>query len=369
VVLVSDVVRGGRPVTGLGFASVGRAAVGGLLDDRFAGRLLTAFDDPQVADGDELDPFAVWPRLMAGEKPGGHGERCVAVGCLDMALWDLAGKLADEPLHHLLARAAGPDVAAAAGAVAGAAAGRAVPVYAAGGYRYPDVDADADRRLLKDELRRFLDLGHTHVKIKIGAGALADDLRRIETAAGVVAPERIAVDAMNRWAPRDALAAAAALEPLGLWWWEDVCDPLDHATQAQVAARYPGPIAAGECLFSVQDARNLLRYGGLRPDRDRLVFDPVHCYGLPEYRRIVEDAEAVGWGRRAFWPHGGHLFGLHVAAGLGLGGAEVNPLAFQPLAGPPDGVQVRDGTLAPPDAPGVGFETRRTARALFERLR
>jgi len=71
----------------------------------------------------EFDPFAVWPALMAGEKPGGHGERCVAVGCLDMALWDLAGKLADEPVHHQIARRLHRVPR------------RELPVYAAGGYR------------------------------------------------------------------------------------------------------------------------------------------------------------------------------------------------------------------------------------------
>ena len=328
---------------------MGRAPVGGLIEERFAGRLLAAFQGPDgVGAGcGELDPFAVWPALMAGEKPGGHGERCVAVGCLDMALWDLAGKLADEPVHHQIARRLHR------------APRHEVPVYAAGGYRYPAADAAGDRRLLADEVRRFVDLGHTHVKIKIADVALAADLDRIATAVDVLGHgARLAVDAMNRYRPGEAEVAAEALAPLDLWWWEDACDPLDFATLARVAERYEGALAAGEALFSLPDARNLLRYGGLRPDRDRLVLDPVHCYGVPEYVRIVEEFERAGWSRGAFWPHGGHLFGLHVAAALGLGGAELTPLAFQPFGGPGDGTPVRAGRLALPDAPGIGFETR-----------
>ena len=363
VALVSDVVWAGRPVVGYGFASVGRAPVGGLLDERFADRLLAAFDQPDADTGgndgatDGLDPFALWPHLTAGEKPGGHGERCVAVGCLDMALWDLAGKLAGEPVHHLLARRLGRPPR------------DGVRVYAAGGYRYPDVDPATDRRLLAEEVHRFLDLGHTHVKIKIADAPLATDLDRVDAALAVLGDgSRLAVDALNRYSGESLTTAADALAGRGLWWFEDPCDPLDLVALADLARSYPGPLAAGEALFSLPDARNLLRYGGLRPGHDRLVFDPVHCYGVPEYVRIVEEFERAGWTRDAFWPHGGHLFAVHVAAALGLGGAELAPLAFQPFGGPPDGVTVSDGLLALPQEPGIGFERRRALRDLFATL-
>jgi hypothetical protein len=89
VAVVTDVQRGGDPVIGYGFASVGRYAQGELMRERFAPRRLAAADT-ELADaaGTNLDPFRAWQVMMAGEKPGGHGERCVAVGTLDMALWD-----------------------------------------------------------------------------------------------------------------------------------------------------------------------------------------------------------------------------------------------------------------------------------------
>ena len=104
---------------------------------------------------------------MTGEKPGGHGERAVAVGTLDMALWDLVGKLAGQPLYRVLADRYHGGVADAT-----------VAVYAAGGYYQPG----KDERALQDELRGYLDLGYTAVKMKIGGAPLADDLRRIEAA-------------------------------------------------------------------------------------------------------------------------------------------------------------------------------------------
>jgi L-alanine-DL-glutamate epimerase-like enolase superfamily enzyme len=96
VAIVTDVVRTGRPVVGYGFASIGRYAQSGLIRERFAPRLLqAAAQDITTDDGANLDPFRAWTVMMTGEKPGGHGERCVAVGTLDMALWDAAAKIAN----------------------------------------------------------------------------------------------------------------------------------------------------------------------------------------------------------------------------------------------------------------------------------
>ncbi|MBV9795313.1 MAG: mandelate racemase [Actinobacteria bacterium] len=303
VAVVTDVVRGGRPVTGYGFASVGRYAQS---------------------------------------------------GALDMALWDAAAKIARLPLHQFLA-----------GRLGRVATGAPVSVYASGGYPYPDGDLAA----LAQEIRQFTDLGFTHAKIKIGAQPLDEDRRRIEAAAAALAgPGHLAVDAMNAYGPGQAQAAAEALAPFGLWWFEDLCDPLDFATHGRVAARYPHPIAAGEALFSAAEADLLAQHAGLRRDRDILLFDPVHCYGLPGYLRIIDTLTARGWPRRAFWPHGGQLFSLHLVAALGLGGAEANPLAFHPFHGPPAALPVTDGHVPLPDVPGIGFELHDGARQAFQGL-
>lgn len=349
VAVITDVVREGSPIVGYGFASMGRFGQGGLIRERFAPRLLSAPEASLANDeGTNLDPFRAWSVMMAGEKPGGHGERCVAVGTLDMAIWDAAAKIADLPLYRFL----GGKVAA-------------VPVYAGGGYYYPQDDLAR----LPEEVRRLLDLGYTRVKIKIGSAPLAQDVKRIETVLKLLpSPEHLAVDAMNSYSATSSLEAALALAPYGLWWFEDICDPLDFDTLAAVAATYRGPIAAGEALFSVAEARLLHRHGGLRTHRDILLFDPVHSYGIPGYLQILGHLEASGWPRRAFWPHGGHLFCLHLVAGLGLGGAEVNPLCFQPFGGLFDAAKLVNGRAAPPDAPGIGFELKAGAHDLFRSL-
>jgi L-alanine-DL-glutamate epimerase-like enolase superfamily enzyme len=117
-------------------------------------------------------------------------------------------------------------------------------------------------------------------------------------------------------------------------------------------------IATGENLFSFDDARNLLRYGGLRPDRDFIQIDPILSYGIGEYVRILALYESAGWSRRAFMPHAGHLFAAHCVAGLGLRMAEAAPDSSLPYGGLWDGVQVLDGTITIPDLPGVGYEAK-----------
>src|SRR3954470_22797483 len=126
VAIHSDVIRDGKPVVGFGFNSNGRYAVQGLLRERFIPRLLEADSKTLLDDSGLIDPAKAWALMMRNEKPGGHGERSVAVGVLDMALFDLVAKVADRPLHRLLAERYGsgaPDAD--------------VFVYAAGGYYYP----------------------------------------------------------------------------------------------------------------------------------------------------------------------------------------------------------------------------------------
>ena len=354
VALTTDVVRCGSPIVGYGFSSIGRFAQSGLIRERFAPRLLRASDAELASDdGTNIDPLRGWRVMMTGEKPGGHGERCVAVGTLDMALWDAAAKIAGLPLHRFLANAVRSEHRASD-----------VRAYASGGYLYPSNDAAR----LRDEVRSFLALGYTDLKMKIGTASLEQDRARIESVLTLLPGQRLAVDAMNLYDAARSAEVAGALAPLDLWWFEDVCNPLDFETLRAVAARYAGRIGVGEALFSDDEAKLLDAHGGLRRDRDILQFDPVHCYGISGFLRIIDAMLLRGWPREAFWPHGGHLFTLHLVAALGLGGAEMNPLSFQPFGGLSDGASPVDGHVCPPEDPGIGIETKRELHALFRSL-
>jgi len=195
--------------------------------------------------------------------------------------------------------------------------------------------------------------------MKIGGAPLEEDLRRIESVLQVVGDgSRLAVDANGKFDLETALAYGRALAPYGLRWYEEAGDPLDYALQAELGHRYEGPVATGENLFSHQDARNLLRYGGMRKDRDILQFDCALSYGLVEYLRTLDVVRSEGWSPRRCIPHGGHQLSLHIAAGLGLGGNESYPDLFQPFGGFPDPVRVEDGHVTLTEAPGIGFEEK-----------
>ena len=340
----SDVMRAGKPLIGYGFNSNGRYSQSGLLRDRFIPRLLDAPPSDLLADdGGNFDPVKAWDIMMANEKPGGHGERSVAVGVLDMALWDLVAKIEGLPLYQLLGQR-----------YRGGAVDESVFVYAAGGYYYPGKDASQ----LQAELKTYLDLGYRTVKIKIGGASLDDDRRRIEAALAVAGDGALAVDANGRFDLSTALDYAAALEEYDLFWYEEPGDPLDYRLNAALASATTLPLATGENLFSTIDAQNLIRYGGMRPNRDYLQFDPALSYGLVEYLRTLDMLAGQGWPARRCIPHGGHQFALHIAAGLGLGGNESYPHVFQPFGGFGDDIPVQDGRIQPPQTPGIGFELK-----------
>jgi len=355
VAVVTDVKRNGKRVVGYGFNSNGRYAQSGLLRERFIPRIMGAEASSLLNDaGDNLDPHRIWACAMANEKPGGHGERSVAVGVLDMAVWDAVATIEGKPLYRVLGeRYRGGDV------------DDKVFVYAAGGYYYPGKNVQA----LQDEMKKYLDLGYSVVKIKIGGESLADDLRRIEAVIKVVGSgKNLAVDANGRFDLNTAIEYARALKPYGLFWYEEAGDPLDYALQAELANHYDGPMATGENLFSMQDARNLIRHGGMRADRDWLQFDCALSYGLVEYLRTVEMLRQNAWSPRRCVPHGGHQMSLNIAAGLGLGGNESYPDVFQPFGGFADGTPVVNSYVTMPDVPGVGFEAKEKLYAVMKNL-
>ena len=342
VAVVTDVVRDGRRVVGYGFNSNGRYGQGGLIRERFRDRILEAAPESLMNEaGDNLDPHRIWAAMMGNEKPGGHGERSVAVGTIDMAVWDAVAKIAGKPLFRLLARMHDRK------------ADPRVFVYAAGGYYYPGKDNGA----LRAEMRSYLDRGYTVVKMKIGGAPIDEDRARIEAVLDEIGSQaQLAVDANGRFDLETGIAYAKMLRDYPLFWYEEIGDPLDFALQAAMSEFYDPPMATGENLFSHQDARNLLRYGGMRPDRDFLQFDCALSYGLVEYLRTLDVLRQFGWSPRRCIPHGGHQMSLNIAAGLGLGGNESYPDLFQPYGGFPDGVAVEEGHITMPDLPGIGFE-------------
>ncbi|MDA0230225.1 MAG: mandelate racemase [Proteobacteria bacterium] len=352
VAVVTDVIRDGKPIIGFGFNSNGRYAQGEVIRARLAPRILDLTPEQQQNQaGDNLDPKALRAAMMQNEKPGGHGERAVAVAAIEIALWDAAAKVAGVPLWRLLG---------------GEAAENRVFVYAAGGY----YDEEKGIPGLLAEVRGYLDTGYGWVKIKIGGAPLDDDIRRIEAVLELLGGDggRLAVDANGRFDIETALKYGAAMAPYGLRWFEEPGDPLDYALNAEIVRCYPHAVATGENLLSLQDATNLIRHGGLRRSVDYLQFDPALAYGVLETIAIVDMMQELGWSPRRFIPHGGNLLALALTGALNLGGCESYPGVFQPFGGFADDTPIEDGYVMLPDAPGIGFERKAALYDVLKRL-
>lgn len=355
VAVETDVIRNGRPVTGYAFDSIGRFAQGGIIKERMIPRLMAAAPESLLDENTNMFSAAkVLQAIIRNEKPGGHGDRAAAAAAIELAIWDLNAKLADEPAHVTIARHFGRK-------------GRSegVTVYAAGGYYYPQ---DSTQRL-ETELRGYIEQGFDTFKMKIGGADLKQDMQRIDAALRVVGDgQRLAVDANGRFDLTTALAYAEAITPYDLRWYEEAGDPLDFDLNRQLAEAYRGRLATGENLFSVPDVNNLALFGGMRAGLDIFQMDVGLSYGLTEFGRMIDLIESRGFSRGQVHPHGGHLIALHVAAGLELGGCEAYPGVFQPFGGYPQECGIGGGLVRPTDAPGFGLEQKLELRPWIERL-
>ena len=344
VAVTTDVMRNGKPVVGYAFNSTGRYACGAAMRARFIPRILSAAPEDLMDETGLIDPEKIFARMMLREKPGGDAERSIPIGTIETAVWDALAKILDRPLWHVLAERFNGGVRPAA-----------VPCYAGGGWYRPDGDFAA----LADEVKRHLQAGYTHIKIKVGGAGIAEDLARIETALALLAgPDHLAVDANGALPAGRALEYASALAPYGLRWFEEPCAPLDYSAFARLAGTYQAPLATGENLFCAQEVENLFNFGGFRKDRDILQVDPPQAYGLGAYAKMVTKVESLGGSRRRIFPHGGNMMSFAIVAGLGLAGCESYPGVFGAFGGFAYGMEVRNGEIAPPDYPGIGFEAQ-----------
>ena len=344
VAVLTDVKRGGGPVTGFAFNSTGRYACGAQMRARFIPRILRA-DPASLLDeaGDNFAPEKILAVMMQNEKAGGHSERSIAIGTIEVAVWDAVAKIAEKPLHRLLAERYNDGKAA-----------EKVFCYVGGGWYAPGKTIQD----LQDEMRRHLDAGYTMVKMKVGGLPLADDLKRVEAVQSILPKAAaLAVDANCKFGRDEALAYARGLKPFGLRWFEEPCDPLDFALLAEIGEIYGAPLSTGENLFSTQDVENLLRFGGLNAARkDVIQVDPPQAYGIVQYGRTVTMLARHQWPRRLLFPHGGNQMSLAIAAGFGLGGAESYPGVFGDFGGFADDAELEGGYLSLSARPGIGFE-------------
>ena len=355
VAVITDIKRDGKPVVGYAFNSTGRYACGAQMRARFIPRILKADPASLLNEaGDNLDPEKILAVMMRNEKSGGHSERSIGIGTIEVAVWDAVAKIAGKPLHVLLAERHGGKVL------------DKCFVYVGGGWYAPGKGIAE----LQDEMKRHLDAGYTMVKMKVGGAPLDEDMRRIEAVKNVLPSHaELAVDANSKFDRSEALRYAKAMTPYRLRWFEEPCDPLDYATLSDISDAYQHALSTGENLFSQQDVENLVRFGNLKPARrDVIQVDPPQAYGIAQYARTLTALEKYQWPRTGHFPHGGNQMSLAIAAGFGLGGAESYPGVFGVFAGFADDAVIEGGYISLSDRPGIGFEGQAALYAVMKGL-
>lgn len=291
---------------------------------------------PRLLGRSAHDRRALWGAMRAAltGRPGGMLVECIAG--IDIALWDLAGQAAAQPVWRLL----------------GGMGRTRVDAYASSINWTDDAAAEA-------EIAAALAQGFRQVKVKIGAPAeravaRAHQARRV--AGGAV---RLSVDANWAYDADEAMRVGRVLCDLDYWWFEEPVPPEDHAGYRRLRQHLPIRLAAGESDFTARDSRGLLADGALglvQPDVAR-------SGGITETWRIAELAAAHGV---AYAPHVGWSGGICAAASLHLAAAAQTFLTYEcmvfdnplrqaltrPLLG--DAALLRDGMLDVPQAPGLG---------------
>ena len=265
---------------------------------------------------------------------GRRGLTTAALGGIDIALWDVAGKALGAPVHRLL----------------GGKRKDRFPAYASGGWK-PASEVGA-------ELRSFVDRGDFKaVKMRVGSqdGTVPRSVERVLAARDALGPDiDIMVDAHGTWTVAEAKRFADGVRDAGLAWFEEPVTGDDKRGMAEVRAATAIPIAAGESEFTRFDFRDLLEVRAV----DILQPDLAIAGGITEALRIAALAAAwnVGYAPHLWTGALGFAAGLHTLAASTAGWIVEYSLGHNPLLHDlvVEDFPVVDGMVEVPDRPGLG---------------
>ncbi len=231
-----------------------------------------------IATGGPVAPAAAWDRMWWRLREAGGGVTTLAMAAIDIGLWDMQAKAAGQSLVELIGRQRDQ-----------------VPVYASGVNRHLALDE------LVEQVTRWVEAGHTRVKIKVGLPSLDEDVERVAAVRRVIGPSRLLMlDANQLWDLPAARRAASKLSAFDIFWLEEPLPAEDTQGYARLRAAIGIPLAAGESLYTEAQFRdfltaaavdylqpNVCRVGGITPflriARLARMFDvPVMPHLLPD---------------------------------------------------------------------------------------
>ncbi|HEY8476096.1 MAG TPA: mandelate racemase/muconate lactonizing enzyme family protein [Chloroflexota bacterium] len=328
-------------VTGVGYTyagTVGGRATEALVVDAL--RPLLLGEDPTHVERHWAAMYQ--ETLLAGRR----GAAIRAISAVDIALWDLLGKLAGLPLYRVLGARADE-----------------VPAYASGGY-YRDGDPVEN---VRQEMAFYKRLGFTDFKMKVGGAPFEVDVARVRAARETIGPSgRLALDANNAWKrPDEALRFARAVEGYDIWWLEEPLSPEDVVGHAELARTLDMAVATGEIHATRWDFRELIERGAadiLQPDAGVLG-------GVSEWMKVAHAAATFNLPVAPHWHANIHV---HLVAAVANGLTveyfvpEEDIYNFERLVTAETRLRPREGRLPLSDRPGLGIELDEAAVARFQ---
>ncbi|MDH3660376.1 MAG: mandelate racemase/muconate lactonizing enzyme family protein [Alphaproteobacteria bacterium] len=247
---------------------------------------------PLVVGDDPLDRDVIWHKVYNLTRDSGQkGMPLQALSGVDIALWDIAGKVAGLPLHKLI----------------GGAHRSSVPVYGYGMMLRRETTASMVARF-KDEAAAIKGMGFQATKMKIGVGP-KDDVKLAEAVRhGVGDDFRFMADANHAYTTKDAFYVGRALGELGAYWFEEPVAPEDLDGYRELRAGLDVNISGGEAEFNRWGWRALLEARGLD------IAQPEVCAlgGISEYLRVLALCHAH------FTPVINHVWGSAIAVATNL---------------------------------------------------
>ena len=270
-----------------------------------------------------------------------------SMAAIDIALWDIKGKVANEPLWRLLGGFR-----------------TQVPAYASDGYYRKGGIA-----VLREEMAHYVhDLGYKAVKMKVGGVPLERDVERVRVVREAVGEDvDIMLDCNQAYDIDGAIEAARHYAPFNIRWYEEPVRWYDSVEGLrQVAAAVPFPVASGEGEHTLQGCRDLISRGGIRI----MQFDSTVSGGITLWLKVAALGEAQGV---TMAPHHDAWIHVHTVAAVPNGlilecfpNPERDPVWVELFTNPP---QVKNGFMVVPEGPGLGLElNEETLRRRGQRL-
>jgi L-alanine-DL-glutamate epimerase-like enolase superfamily enzyme len=287
----------------------------------------------QLIGQDPINVERHWHQLWIPKLTGRRDLVTRAIGALDIALWDIRGKVAGLPLYKLL----------------GGYRDR-IPTYVAGGY-YED---GKGLKELAQEMVDYVEMGANAVKMKIGAVPIPEDVERVRAVREAIGPDvKLLLDANCAYRYYQAIQFARRVEEFDPFWFEEPIAPDDYDGHRKLAESTSIPIATGENEYSRYGFRDLINTGGAAV----LNADAKVLGGVTEFMKVAAYAQAHDLD---IAPHGSQDIHSHLVAAISNGLIlEFYPVRFNPLGATMYHQTLSlndDGTVSPIDAPGIGVD-------------